>query len=398
MARIRTIKPEFWTSEQVLDLSHGARLLFIGMWNFADDAGRFKWKPRMLRAQIFPGDDHVPAGRVAEWLDDLEAGGLIESYIVDGQRYGHMLGWHHQKICRPQPSKLPEPLPKSGEQPIPFPTDHGAFIDRSLSDHGAFTDHSPTEGKGREEEGKGSKTARALKPPSQTASPPREHDGNNTRAQFQNSIGEPEPPGADPQPPSPAAEAPLTPPDTREAMPVPLDDSRAVEPPCRPGNHASEPWLAVAKLYANRFLQATTRPVAVHLHKESWEAIVLESGGDMDLVEKSLSNYWGDEWAAEHRWPPKAWAKQFHRHLENSPKRRIKRRELTYPEEQLLERVWPRDWQARVEELGPDAAMEACRADGIKMRERMIERDRELAAKRAATKPVFDADGRLAFG
>jgi len=34
MARIRTIKPEFWTAEQVMELSRDARLLFIGMWNF----------------------------------------------------------------------------------------------------------------------------------------------------------------------------------------------------------------------------------------------------------------------------------------------------------------------------------------------------------------------------
>ena len=39
MARIRTIKPEFWTSEQVVDCSPTARLLFIGLWNFCDDGG-----------------------------------------------------------------------------------------------------------------------------------------------------------------------------------------------------------------------------------------------------------------------------------------------------------------------------------------------------------------------
>lgn len=34
MARIRTIKPEFWTSEQVMGCAPLARLLFIGLWNF----------------------------------------------------------------------------------------------------------------------------------------------------------------------------------------------------------------------------------------------------------------------------------------------------------------------------------------------------------------------------
>jgi hypothetical protein len=39
MARIRTIKPEFWTDEKVVECSFEARLMFIGMFNFADDKG-----------------------------------------------------------------------------------------------------------------------------------------------------------------------------------------------------------------------------------------------------------------------------------------------------------------------------------------------------------------------
>ncbi len=39
MARIRSIKTEFWTAEQVMECSPIARLLFIGMWNFCDDGG-----------------------------------------------------------------------------------------------------------------------------------------------------------------------------------------------------------------------------------------------------------------------------------------------------------------------------------------------------------------------
>jgi hypothetical protein len=32
MARIRSIKPEFFTSISIADLSRDARLMFIGMW------------------------------------------------------------------------------------------------------------------------------------------------------------------------------------------------------------------------------------------------------------------------------------------------------------------------------------------------------------------------------
>ena len=39
MARIRTIKPEFWIDDVIVELPFETRLLFIGIWNFADDAG-----------------------------------------------------------------------------------------------------------------------------------------------------------------------------------------------------------------------------------------------------------------------------------------------------------------------------------------------------------------------
>ncbi len=57
MARIRTIKPEFWTSEQVMECAPLARLLFIGLWNFCDDAGRMALSPKRIKAQILPSDD-----------------------------------------------------------------------------------------------------------------------------------------------------------------------------------------------------------------------------------------------------------------------------------------------------------------------------------------------------
>lgn len=52
MARIRTIKPEFWTAEQVMELSRDARLLFIGMWNFCDDAGVHQRHTRRSRPKF----------------------------------------------------------------------------------------------------------------------------------------------------------------------------------------------------------------------------------------------------------------------------------------------------------------------------------------------------------
>lgn len=57
MAKIRGIKPEFWTDEDIVELSIPARLLFIGMWNHACDNGHLDDKPRQIKMRILPGDD-----------------------------------------------------------------------------------------------------------------------------------------------------------------------------------------------------------------------------------------------------------------------------------------------------------------------------------------------------
>lgn len=109
MARIRTIKPEFWTSAQVMECSPIARLLFIGMWNFADDAGRLNYSEKTLKAQIFPSDD-IPSENIRGMIVELSSNGLLLIYEFSGQKYIQITGWHHQKIDKPRESKIPRPI------------------------------------------------------------------------------------------------------------------------------------------------------------------------------------------------------------------------------------------------------------------------------------------------
>ena len=108
MARIRSIKPDFWTSEQVMECSPIARLLFVGMWNFADDHGRIPCSPKTLKAQIFPADD-IDAANVRRMVDELSTNGLVRLYEVDGKEFLLVTGWHHQKIDKRQAAKYPDP-------------------------------------------------------------------------------------------------------------------------------------------------------------------------------------------------------------------------------------------------------------------------------------------------
>ena len=77
MARIRSIKPEFWSSGQVLECSPIARLLFLGMLNFADDEGRLPFSAKSIKAQIFPADPFS--------FEDIE-GMIAESKIAGNHR------------------------------------------------------------------------------------------------------------------------------------------------------------------------------------------------------------------------------------------------------------------------------------------------------------------------
>lgn len=139
MARIRSVKPEFWSSEQVMECSPMARLLFIGLWNFCDDAGNHVNSERTIKAQVFPGDD-ITSTDVRRLLDELSSNELIAFYVHDGKDYLHVTGWKkHQRIDRPTYKHPPYP----GDQSEP---------PRRALDERSPPDRSGGEGSGEEEE------------------------------------------------------------------------------------------------------------------------------------------------------------------------------------------------------------------------------------------------------
>lgn len=131
MARIRTIKPDFWTSAQVMDCTPTTRLMFIGLWNFADDAGRMSVTTKKVKALIFPSDV-MALSDIRRMIDELASNDLVELYTIDDVEYLQITGWHHQKIDRANTSVLPDKF--------------GNFDERSTKG----SDQSLPEGKGRE--------------------------------------------------------------------------------------------------------------------------------------------------------------------------------------------------------------------------------------------------------
>lgn len=104
MARIRTIKPEFFTSEDIVELSPFARLLYIATWCEADKEGRLIWKPRTFKMRYFPADN-VDINALCNELVDV---GVIRLY-GDGLAYIPGFTKHQHVNPRESVSELPAP-------------------------------------------------------------------------------------------------------------------------------------------------------------------------------------------------------------------------------------------------------------------------------------------------
>lgn len=110
MARIRTVKPEFWTDDKVVSVNRDARLFFIGLFNWADDEGILEDKPLQLKMRIFPSDNDLGEAEINALLGQLADKQLIQRYAVESQRLICISKFNkHQKISSPNPSRFPGP-------------------------------------------------------------------------------------------------------------------------------------------------------------------------------------------------------------------------------------------------------------------------------------------------
>jgi hypothetical protein len=151
MPRIRTIKPEFWASEQIGECSPNARLLFIGLWNYADDYGVYPDKPKELKAKLFPYDD-ATTSEVRGWIDELVKVALLRRFDASGATYLYVTGWEkHQRIDkRNEDKRHPDPIKFLEHSPMLPGMIQDGSRKKSLEGKGK-------EGRGRESTGSESK-------------------------------------------------------------------------------------------------------------------------------------------------------------------------------------------------------------------------------------------------
>lgn len=115
MARIRSVKPAFFTDESLAEVSRDARLLAIALFTQADREGRLEDKPRTIKLGAFPWDDVD----VDVLLDELAQINFIVRYEVDGRQYLAIrtFGKHQRFSGKEEKTKsdLPSPPGSNGE-------------------------------------------------------------------------------------------------------------------------------------------------------------------------------------------------------------------------------------------------------------------------------------------
>lgn len=160
MARIRSIKPSFFTDAKICRLSFQARLLFIAAWTIADDSdGVFDARISILKAAAFI-EDAATATQVKSWLEELIRLGLVWIFHDQGVPYGVVRNWQHQLISKPAKKGCPSAPPEIPRNPQEIP---------GLSENPQESPGIPRlEGKGREGKGEDWKgdAAPAAPPPS----------------------------------------------------------------------------------------------------------------------------------------------------------------------------------------------------------------------------------------
>jgi hypothetical protein len=162
--RIRSIKPEFWRSDDIAALPITARLLFIGLWSYVDDNGVGSDKVSSIAADLFAADLEADPTetfrRVSADATCLEGRGLIIRYRSAGKPLLYVTNWErHQVVKNPSKGHL-YPLPPA-ELLEPFALLPSVYVDPG---EGLGTGAGEQGNRGTEDQGSGGGASAPLSP------------------------------------------------------------------------------------------------------------------------------------------------------------------------------------------------------------------------------------------
>ena len=117
--RSRNIKPGFYKNEELAECSFEARLLFPGLWMFADREGRMENRPKKIKAEVFPYDNLD----VKILINELESNGLVICYESDGGKYIQVVNFVKHQVPHHKEANSVIPAPPGFVQQTRFQYD-----------------------------------------------------------------------------------------------------------------------------------------------------------------------------------------------------------------------------------------------------------------------------------
>lgn len=105
MPRIRSITPGFFVNDELCNCDPLARLLFIGLWCYADRAGRLEDRPKKIKVEVLPFDKCD----VNSLLQQLHDTGFIFRYESEGAHYIAISSW--EQYQNPHKNEIQSVIP-----------------------------------------------------------------------------------------------------------------------------------------------------------------------------------------------------------------------------------------------------------------------------------------------
>ena len=127
--RARNIKPGFFKNEDLAECDLPSRLLFIGLWCMADREGRLEYRPKRIKAEVFPYDNC----NIEKLLKQLLDKNFLFLYTVNNENYIQILNFKKHQNCHV----------KEVESTIPAPCLNGVEIEQAPNQHEMSRAESP---------------------------------------------------------------------------------------------------------------------------------------------------------------------------------------------------------------------------------------------------------------
>lgn len=111
MPRIRTFKPEFFTSPDTAKVTFAVRIFYMSLWSWADDFGVGETNLNGILGHAFPDSDGFTRADLRGFCADVAQHYGVVFYTVRGRHYFYIPSWEkHQKLeRREERRKYPTP-------------------------------------------------------------------------------------------------------------------------------------------------------------------------------------------------------------------------------------------------------------------------------------------------